>query len=47
MLFQDKLLHPYLEHFQSIEWIIGITAAVIFMLVAWLWTKRSSPTEAG
>jgi YjbE family integral membrane protein len=47
MLFQDKVLHPYLEHFQSIEWIIGITAAIIFMLVAWLWTRRSSPTEAG
>ena len=47
MLFQDKVLHPYLEHFQSIEWIIGLTAAIIFMLVAWLWTKRSSPTEAG
>jgi YjbE family integral membrane protein len=47
MLFQDKVLHPYLEHFQSIEWIIGVTAAIIFMLVAWLWTRRSSPTEAG
>jgi len=47
MLFQDEFLHPYLEHFQSIEWIIGITAAIIFMLVAWLWTRRSSQTEAG
>src|SRR5215204_1212159 len=47
MLFQDKVLHPYLEHFQSIEWLIGLTAAIIFMLVAWLWTKRSSPSEAG
>jgi len=47
MLFQDEFLHPYLEPFQSIEWIIGITAAIIFMLVAWLWTRRSSQTEAG
>jgi YjbE family integral membrane protein len=47
MLFQDKVLHPYLEHFQSIEWIIGVLAAAIFIAIAWLWTKRSSPTEAG
>jgi predicted tellurium resistance membrane protein TerC len=46
MLFQDKVLHPYLEHFQSIEWIIGIIAAAIFIAIAWLWTRRSSPTEA-
>jgi YjbE family integral membrane protein len=47
MLFQDEVVHPYLEHFESIEWIIGLVAAIIFMFVAWLWTKRSSPTEAG
>src|SRR5215212_4004054 len=47
MLFQDKVLHPYLEHYESIEWIIGIAAAGIFILVAWLWAQRSSPTEAG
>ena len=47
MLFQDKVLHPYLEHFQSIEWIIGVLAAAIFIAIAWFWTKRSSPTKAG
>ena len=47
MLFADKVLHPYLEHYESFEWVIGIAAAGIFVAVAWLWTQRSSPTEAG
>src|SRR5215212_5928544 len=45
MLFADKVLHPYLEHYESFEWVIGIAAAGIFVAVAWLWTRRSSPTE--
>src|SRR5919107_2838010 len=47
MIFQDKVLHPYLEHFQSIEWLIGVIAAAVFIAIAWLWTQRASPTEAG
>jgi len=47
MLFADKVTHPYLEHFESIEWIIGIVAAIIFMVVAWLWERRSSPSSTG
>src|SRR5829696_582683 len=46
MLFADKVTHPYLEHYESIEWVIGLTAAIIFLAVAWLWAQRSSPTEA-
>jgi YjbE family integral membrane protein len=42
MIFADKVTHPYLEHYESIEWIIGVVAAAIFMLVAWLWARRSS-----
>ncbi len=42
MVFADKVLHPYLEHFQSIEWIIGLVAAGIFMVLAWLWARRSA-----
>jgi YjbE family integral membrane protein len=42
MLFADKVTHPYLKHYHSIEWIIGLVAAGIFMLVAWLWARRSS-----
>ena len=29
MLFADKVTHPYLKHYESIEWIIGAAAAVI------------------
>ena len=47
MLFADKVTHPYLEHYESIEWIIGLTAAGIFLAAAWLWARRSNPTEAG
>ncbi|MBA3492506.1 MAG: TerC family protein, partial [Rubrobacteraceae bacterium] len=47
MIFADKLTHPYLEHYESIEWIIGIAAAGIFILVAWLWARRSSSEETG
>ncbi|HET9966152.1 MAG TPA: YjbE family putative metal transport protein [Rubrobacter sp.] len=47
MLLADKVTHPYLKHYHSIEWIIGITAAGIFILVAWLWARRSSSEEAG
>ena len=47
MLFADKVTHPYLKHYHSIEWIIGLGAAVIFMLVAWLWARRSSGEDAG
>jgi YjbE family integral membrane protein len=47
MIFADKLTHPYLEHYESIEWIIGLGAAVIFMVVAWLWARRSGSEEAG
>jgi YjbE family integral membrane protein len=46
MLFADKVTHPYLKHYHSVEWIIGLVAAVIFMLVAWLWARRSSSGDA-
>jgi len=47
MLFADKVTHPYLKHYESIEWIIGLGAAGIFLVVAWLWARRSSSEEAG
>src|ERR687889_843138 len=47
MLFADKVTHPYLKHYHSIEWIIGLAAAVIFLVVAWLWARRSSGEETG
>ena len=47
MLFADKVLHPYLEHYESIEWIIGLVAAGIFILAAWLWARRSNSSGTG
>ena len=41
MFFADVFLHHYLEPYESIEWIIGATAAVVFAAVAWLWARRS------
>ena len=47
MLFADKVTHHYLEPYENIEWIIGLAAAGIFVIVAWLWARRSSTSEAG
>ena len=47
MLFADKVTHPYLKHYESIEWIIGLVAAGIFVIVAWLWARWSSNSETG
>jgi YjbE family integral membrane protein len=47
MLFADKVTHPYLEPYESIEWIIGLVAAGIFVIVAWLWARWSSNSETG
>ena len=47
MLFADTVTHPYLEHYENIEWIIGLVAAGIFVAVAWLWARRSTSEEAG
>jgi len=41
MFFADKVTHDYLEHFASIEWIIALAAAAAFILVAWLWKRRT------
>src|SRR5215204_46321 len=47
MIFADKVTHPYLEHYETFEWIIGFVAAGIFIVVAWLWARRSSPSGKG
>lgn len=41
MLFADVFLQEYLKPYESIEWIIGVTAAAVFMLVAWLVARRT------
>jgi YjbE family integral membrane protein len=40
MFFADKMTHGYLAPYESIERVIGLTAAAVFMAVAWLWTRR-------
>jgi YjbE family integral membrane protein len=40
MFFHDVFLHHYLEPYASVEWIIGIVAAALFALVAWMWSRR-------
>ena len=47
MFFSDVFLHHYLEPYASIEWIIGIAAALIFTAVAWLWARRATEPHAG
>jgi predicted tellurium resistance membrane protein TerC len=47
MFFADVFLHHYLEPYASIEWIVGIVAALIFAGVAWLWTRRSGGSHKG
>jgi YjbE family integral membrane protein len=47
MFFSDVFLHHYLEPYASIEWIIGIAAALIFTAVAWLWARRANEPHAG
>src|SRR4028118_2427085 len=44
MFFSDVFLHHYLEPLASIEWIIGVGAALVFTGIAWLWGRRSSGT---
>jgi len=40
MFFADKMTHGYLAPYESIERVIGLTPAAVFMAVAWLWTRR-------
>jgi len=44
MFFADKFTHHYLEPYESIEWIIGIGAAAVFTLIAWLYGRRDANT---
>ncbi len=45
MFFADVFLHDYLEPYASIEWIIGLVAAAIFALIAWLWARRQEASH--
>jgi len=41
MFFADKAIHHYLEPLVHIEWLIALSAAVIFAAIAWLWKRRA------
>lgn len=45
MFFQDIAIHDYLVRYESIEWIIGLTATAIFLAIAWLWARRGGEVE--
>ena len=45
MLFADAALHEYLEPYESFEWPIAITAAVVFAAIAWAWARRKEKAE--
>ena len=45
MLFADVALHEYLEPYESFEWPIAITAAVVFAAIAWAWARRKGKAE--
>ena len=41
MFFADKATHHYLEPVVHLEWIIALSAALIFAAIAWLWKRRA------
>jgi YjbE family integral membrane protein len=45
MMFADAALHEYLEPYESFEWPIAITAAVVFAAIAWAWARRKGKVE--
>jgi YjbE family integral membrane protein len=41
MFFADKATHHYLEPVVHLEWIIALSAALLFAAIAWLWKRRA------
>ena len=41
MFFKDIALYDYLEPLMSVEWLIKLGTAAVFVAVAWLWSRRS------
>ena len=41
MFFKDIALYDYLEPLVSIEWLIKLGTAAVFVVVAWLWSRRT------
>jgi YjbE family integral membrane protein len=47
MFFEDVVTHPYLEPFMRIEWMVGIGAAALFVLIAWLAGRKAGGLAGG
>jgi hypothetical protein len=46
MSFKDKGIHHYVEPYVAgFEWLIGLSAAAVFIAVAWLWERRRGGGE--
>jgi len=45
MFFEDAALHDYLESLANIEWLVGLSFAALFVVVAWLWSRRDAWTD--
>jgi YjbE family integral membrane protein len=41
MFFADVVTHPYLEPYMNVEWLFGLAAAALFVVVAWLWSRKT------
>ena len=44
MFFADVVTHPYLEPLMNVEWVFGLAAAALFVVVAWLWSRKTGET---
>ena len=41
MFFEDVITHPYLKPLMSVEWVFGLVAAALFMLIAFMWARKT------
>ena len=45
MFFEDVALHDCLGPLASIEWLVGLGVAAVFLAVAWPWARRTGKAE--
>ncbi|MGI9048289.1 MAG: TerC family protein [Rubrobacteraceae bacterium] len=41
MIFEDEILHRYLEGLDSVEWLIALGCSLLFVIVSWLFARRN------
>lgn len=41
MIFEDEILHRYLEVLDSVEWLIALGCSLLFVIVSWLFARRN------